>query len=206
MSGFWLPLFEYCRNGGLMMVPIVAVSLAMWSLILVKLQEIHEINRNEVEIMETVSRVRDGVGLQTAGTPLAHVVFHFMDQMTTDRRLNQDLLVSLVNRETRRLSSNIMIIYVLASVAPLLGLLGTVAGMISTFDAIAVYGTGNARAMAQGISVALITTQSGLFVSIPGLFMAGFLHRRVERIAQQLDEFRAAMMKEMNLNFHNVMG
>ncbi|MCK4379255.1 MAG: MotA/TolQ/ExbB proton channel family protein [Deltaproteobacteria bacterium] len=132
--------------------------------------------------------------------------FHFMEQMTIDRQLNQDLLTSLVNRETSRLSRNINIIYVLASIAPLLGLLGTVGGMISTFDAIAMYGTGNARAMAQGISAALITTQSGLFVSIPGLFMASFLHRRIGRIAQQLDEFRAAMMKELNLNFQQAMG
>jgi len=189
-----------------MMVPIIVVSLVMWSLILIKLQEIHEINRNDVGTLETVSRVRNGVGLQTTGTPLSHVVFHFMEQMTVDRQLNQDLLTSLVNRETSRLSRNINIIYVLASIAPLLGLLGTVGGMISTFDAIAMYGTGNARAMAQGISAALITTQSGLFVSIPGLFMASFLHRRIGRIAQQLDEFRAAMMKELNLNFHRAMG
>jgi biopolymer transport protein ExbB len=206
MSGFLFPILEYCRSGGLMMVPIIAVSLVMWSLILIKLQEIHEINRNDVEILETVSRVRNGVGLQTTGTPLSHVVFHFMEQITGDRQLNQDLLISLVNRETSRLSKNINIIYVLASIAPLLGLLGTVGGMITTFDAIAMYGTGNARAMAQGISAALITTQSGLFVSIPGLFMASFLHRRIGRIAQQLDEFRAAMMKEMNLNFHQSMG
>ena len=189
-----------------MMVPIIVVSLVMWSLILIKLQEIHEINRNDVGTLETVVRVRNGVGLQTTGTPLSHVVFHFMEQMTVDRQLNQDLLTSLVNRETSRLSRNINIIYVLASIAPLLGLLGTVGGMISTFDAIAMYGTGNARAMAQGISAALITTQSGLFVSIPGLFMASFLHRRIGRIAQQLDEFRAAMMKELNLNFHRAMG
>ncbi|MEA2109836.1 MAG: MotA/TolQ/ExbB proton channel family protein [Pseudomonadota bacterium] len=206
MNGFLFSILEYCRSGGLMMVPIIVVSLVMWSLILIKLQEIHEINRNDVGTLETVSRVQNGVGLQTIGTPLSHVVFHFMEQMTVDRQLNQDLLTSLVNRETSRLSRNINVIYVLASIAPLLGLLGTVGGMISTFDAIAMYGTGNARAMAQGISAALITTQSGLFVSIPGLFMASFLHRRIGRIAQQLDEFRAAMMKELNLNFHQAMG
>lgn len=206
MSGFLFSILEYCRSGGLMMVPIIMVSLVMWTLILIKLQEIHEINRNDVETLETVSRVQNGVGLQTTGTPLSHVVFHFMEQVTVDRQLNQDLLTSLVKRETSRLSRNINIIYVLASIAPLLGLLGTVGGMISTFDAIAMYGTGNARALAQGISTALITTQSGLFVSIPGLLMAGFLQRRVGRITQQLDEFRAAMMKEMNLNFQNASG
>lgn len=189
-----------------MMVPIVVVSLVMWSLIIIKLQEIHAVNLHEVGVLETVSKVQDGMWPRTAGTPLDHVVFHFMEQMTADNKLNQDLLISLVGRERGRLSKNINIIYVLASIAPLLGLLGTVGGMISTFDAISIYGTGNARAMAQGISAALITTQSGLFVSIPGLFMASFLHRRVGLIVHQLDEFRAAMMKEMNLNFHHASG
>lgn len=189
-----------------MMAPIIVVSLVMWTLILIKLQEIHEINRNDVGTLETVSRVKNGVGLQTSGTPLSHVVFHFMEQVSVDRQLNQDLLTSLVNRETGRLSRNINIIYVLASIAPLLGLLGTVGGMITTFDAIAMYGTGDARALAQGISTALITTQSGLFVSIPGLFMVSLLQRRVNKIVQQLDEFRAAMMKEINLNIQNASG
>ncbi|MCK5679899.1 MotA/TolQ/ExbB proton channel family protein, partial [bacterium] len=93
------------------------------------------------------------------------------------------------------LGRHINYIYALASIAPLLGLLGTVQGMISTFDAISIYGTGNPRALANGIAEALITTQSGLFVSIPGLFMAGFLRRRVLRVSQRLDEFRAGVMK-----------
>jgi len=74
------------------------------------------------------------------------------------------------------------IIGVLAAMAPLLGLLGTVTGMMATFDVISMFGTGNARAMAGGISEALVTTQTGLLVAIPGLYMHGFLVKRSEKL------------------------
>lgn len=78
------------------------------------------------------------------------------------------------------------VIGVLAKTAPLLGLLGTVLGMITTFDIISFYGTGNAKAMAGGISEALITTQTGLLVAIPGLYMSNFLKRRAQLLKQRI--------------------
>jgi biopolymer transport protein ExbB len=74
-------------------------------------------------------------------------------------------------------------------VAPLLGLLGTVSGMVKTFVVIAEFGTGNARALASGISEALITTQTGLVVAVPGLFMASFLLRRSNGLLERIDRF-----------------
>jgi biopolymer transport protein ExbB len=58
--------------------------------------------------------------------------------------------------------------------------------MIATFDVLAVFGTGNAKAMAGGISEALITTQTGLLVAIPGLYMKGFLDRRARNLKQRI--------------------
>jgi biopolymer transport protein ExbB len=80
-------------------------------------------------------------------------------------------------------------IKLLAMVSPLLGLLGTVSGMVKTFVVIAEFGTGNARALASGISEALITTQTGLVVAVPGLFMASFLLRRSNGLVERIDRF-----------------
>jgi biopolymer transport protein ExbB len=91
-------------------------------------------------------------------------------------------------RQRQSLSRHLTIIAVMAGIAPLLGLLGTVLGMIETFDVIALFGTGNAKAMAGGISVALITTQTGLLVAIPGLFLSGVLSRRARHLGVRLDE------------------
>ncbi len=191
-------ILDYFYRGGPLMVPIILISLVMWVLIILKLQSVWAVSQRDMEISEALEVVRERRLVDDFfGTPLCHVVGHFIESMSSVRRDNLALLNSLIARETERLGCNINYIYALASIAPLLGLLGTVQGMISTFDAISIYGTGNPRALANGIAEALITTQSGLFVSIPGLFMAGFLRRRIFRISQRLDEFRAGVMKEL---------
>ncbi len=191
-------IFDYFHRGGPLMVPIMLISVVMWILILLKLQSVWAVNQRDIGLVEALKVVRERCLVEDFfGTPLCHVVGHFIESMSLVRRDNLALLNSLIARETERLGRHINYIYALASIAPLLGLLGTVQGMISTFDAISIYGTGNPRAMANGIAEALITTQSGLFVSIPGLFMAGFLRRRIFRISQRLEEFRAGVMKEL---------
>ncbi|MEA1923136.1 MAG: MotA/TolQ/ExbB proton channel family protein [Pseudomonadota bacterium] len=191
-------ILDYFYRGGVLMVPIMLVSVVMWVLILLKLQSVWAVNQRDMGLVEALEVVRERRLVNDFfGTPLCHVVGHFIESMSSVRRDNLALLNSLIAQETERLGSNINYIYALASIAPLLGLLGTVQGMISTFDAISIYGTGNPRALANGIAEALITTQSGLFVSIPGLFMAGFLRRRIFRISQRLEEFRAGVMKEL---------
>lgn len=75
----------------------------------------------------------------------------------------------------------------MAAAAPLLGLLGTVTGMVSTFDVITLYGNQNPVLMADGISEALISTQSGLLVAFPLTLLKQRLDERVELLKQQLD-------------------
>jgi len=100
----------------------------------------------------------------------------------TDRHILDETVMTLVSA----LGKYLTLIGVLARVAPLLGLLGTVTGMIATFDILAAFGTGNARGLAGGISQALITTQTGLLVAIPGLYMAHFLNRRAENLKHRI--------------------
>jgi biopolymer transport protein ExbB len=88
----------------------------------------------------------------------------------------------------RDLSKFLAVIAVLAAVAPIMGLLGTVLGMIETFDVISIFGTGNAKALASGVSVALVTTQTGLLIAIPGLFLSGMLWRQQKRLKTTLEE------------------
>ena len=188
-------IFDYFYRGGPLLVPIILVSLVMWVLILLKLQRVLAVSRWDITLDEAFAAVRERRQMNFSGVPLAEVVSRFIASMSQVRADNLALLNSLVDREASRLGSQINYIYALASIAPLLGLLGTVQGMITTFDAISIYGTGNPGALANGIAEALITTQSGLFVSIPGLFMAGFLRRRTFRVTQKLEEFRAGVMK-----------
>ncbi len=89
--------------------------------------------------------------------------------------------------EMPRLERYLSTLQVLAVISPLLGLLGTVTGMINTFQVITVFGTGDPRLMSGGISEALVTTQAGLGVAIPIMLIAHFLKRRVAGVLDDMD-------------------
>ncbi len=193
-----LDIFAYLERGGPLMGPILLVSLLLWCLILFQLRQLWMVSRRDAGLPEALAAIRGEASLEKlSGTLLCRLVDRFVRIRGENRQDNAALLSALVAREEAYLGRYISYIFVLASIAPLLGLLGTVQGMISTFDVISVFGTGNPRALANGISEALITTQSGLLVSIPGLFMAGFLRRRVARLGQRLDEFKAGVLQVM---------
>ena len=85
---------------------------------------------------------------------------------------------------------------VLAAVSPLLGLLGTVTGMIETFQSITLFGTGDPKLMSGGISQALITTQLGLAVAIPLVLFHSLLTGRVNRLVEQLGKHSSELLTD----------
>ncbi|MDC1085333.1 MotA/TolQ/ExbB proton channel family protein, partial [Pseudomonadales bacterium] len=85
-----------------------------------------------------------------------------------------------------------------AAVTPLLGLLGTVIGMIKVFTAIKLEGTGNAAVLAGGISEALITTAAGLSVAIPSLFFFRFFQRRVDELVITMEQEALKLVEVLN--------
>lgn len=102
-----------------------------------------------------------------------------------------------INTEARRLNVGLTTLTVFAAVAPLLGLLGTVTGMIETFQSISLFGTGDPKLMSGGISQALITTQLGLMVAIPLLLLHSFLHGKANGMVAILEE-QGARILEIN--------
>jgi biopolymer transport protein ExbB len=93
-----------------------------------------------------------------------------------------------INTEARRLNFGLTTLTVFAAVAPLLGLLGTVTGMIETFQSISLFGTGDPKLMSSGISQAMITTQLGLVVAIPLLLAHSFLHGKANGMVALLEQ------------------
>lgn len=93
-------------------------------------------------------------------------------------------------------------IQVIAAVAPLLGLLGTVTGMIATFEVITNVGTGNPKLLSGGISEALVTTQLGLIVAIPALLLGNLLGARAERVREQLEQSALAVLNAIGAKTH----
>jgi len=108
-----------------------------------------------------------------------------------NHRLREGLTASFHSK----LSTWIGTIQVITAILPLLGLLGTVSGMIKTFEVMTVFGSGNIRGMAEGISQALITTMAGLLTALTGMYFANDLKarfdRETERLAEKLDGMEA---------------
>ena len=98
-----------------------------------------------------------------------------------------DLHRSAIRAQTVRLSSGLWLVGTLAAVLPLLGLLGTVLGMLLSFEVIQAYGTSQPRLLAGGIGQALITTQAGLWTAVPVLFFRHIISRRVRLIRNETE-------------------
>lgn len=104
-----------------------------------------------------------------------------------------DAMWRLLADHRTRLERFVGAIAVIASIAPLLGLLGTVSGMIKTFRLMTLFGAGNPAAVSSGISEALVTTELGLVVAIPALIVHALLTRRIKRYQSQLDDTAVAL-------------
>ena len=188
LGNSWYQLALYMRTGGPVMWPLAAVSLLMWLLIIERTLVLRRLYRRPMSFHEAWEHVRDGriPAAEKHGGAVALLLARFIPTRSGNPRLDRSILDETVMRLNHSFRNHLDAIGVLAAIAPLLGLLGTVTGMMATFDVLAVFGTGNAKAMAGGISEALITTETGLLVAIPGLYMKGFLDRRTGNLARRV--------------------
>jgi len=179
-------LIDYLREGGPIMFPIVGVSLWMWALIARKAFQLWSLKSRDLTLEEALAYL-PGQRVEKEG--LRSRFFILFSRIRERVTKEEEAMRIALRKEKEELEGGLRTIKTLAAIAPLLGLLGTVTGMITTFQAISLYGTGSPKALAVGISEALITTQSGLLVSIPGLFAAGVLSRRANKYYADLEEF-----------------
>jgi biopolymer transport protein ExbB len=179
------------------MVPLAAVSLLMWTLIAERLITFRRLTHRDLDIQAAVHAVQ-GSAVNHFGHGLrATLLRQFARKRTGEAELDRRILHECAVRLRPVLSRNLSVIAVLGSVAPLLGLLGTVSGMIATFNVISAIGTGNARPLAGGISEALVATEAGLLVAIPGLLLSAQLSRRATRLEHHLDQTMLVLQHHM---------
>jgi len=120
--------------------------------------------------------------------PLGRVLSAYEENRDADPEVLELKLDEAVVRESQQLDRYLWLVGVVSVVAPLLGLLGTVTGMIQTFQAITLFGAGDPKMMAGGISEALVTTMLGLVVAAPLVLLHAFLTSSRRRIMKVLSE------------------
>jgi biopolymer transport protein ExbB len=128
------------------------------------------------------------------GNPLGRVMAVYEEHRDADPETLELKLDEAVMHESARLERFIWLVKVVSVVAPLMGLLGTVTGMINTFQAITLFGAGDPKMMAGGISEALVTTMLGLTVAIPLVLLHALLASSAKRVTDVLDEQSAGLI------------
>jgi len=147
------------ESGGLVLWAILIASVVMWTLILERYVFVYLTHPKEVKTL----------------------IATWQQRADRNSWYAQQIRHGMISESTASLKQYLMSIRTLIAALPMLGLLGTVDGMIQTFDVLTVFGTGNARGMAGGISVALITTMGGLLAALSGMYFSTQLEQRVTR-------------------------
>lgn len=192
----------YLRQGGWVMGPLVLVSVVMWTLILERWRVLRRYGHGDLDVPGLLAVARGAAPPPARGGLRAALMRSFCELRSGRPRLDREILAQCRERLDRDLERRHEAIGVLAAIAPLLGLLGTVLGMIETFQVLADFGTGNARALAGGISVALVTTQTGLLIAIPGLVLSGRLRDRAEQLRLRLAETTHLLDRDLGRGDH----
>jgi biopolymer transport protein ExbB len=187
---------ERLLSGGPLVWPILLVGLIALVLILERVVFFGRVSSHTDDLTQKVSQLVSAGDFESAktaagaqrGRPTGNVLLAGLAQKDQMPEVIDHALTEAMLRELPRLQRFLTLLKVLAAVAPLLGLLGTVTGMINTFQVITVFGTGDPRLMAGGISEALVTTQLGLAVAIPALIGSSLLGRKSQRILADMEE------------------
>ncbi|MFO7596766.1 MAG: DUF3450 family protein [Desulfocurvibacter africanus] len=198
---------EWLAAGGPLVWPIILVGAVALVLVVERFFSLGRIRANSdrdmASILEMVSRSAwkecRGFCEKRSRLPTCRIIRHTLEYVGSSREIIENAFQEALLKEAPALERFLPTLSVLAAVAPLLGLLGTVTGMINTFQVITLYGTGDPRMMSGGISEALITTQVGLAVAVPIIILHHVLDRRVDRILGDMEEkgasFSVALMK-----------
>ncbi len=130
-------------------------------------------------------------------TSLSMVMFAVLNKATESRETAEKSLQEALLREQPKLERRMGLLAAMGSIAPLLGLLGTVTGIITLFTVITEVGTNDARVLAGGISEALVTTETGLIIAIPVMILHGLLSEKIEKVTSELYVQSTALLNKI---------
>src|SRR4030095_4610611 len=197
-------MFEIVKSGGPVMVPIILCSIVAVAIII---ERSWTLRQQRVVPIELTDKVWQWVENRTLSdkqiraleqhSPLGRILAVGISNRHRDRAVMIEAIEDAGRHVTHDLERYLGMLGTIAAVSPLLGLLGTVVGMIRTFRAITVAGVGDPTAMAGGIAEALITTAAGLIIAVPALMAYRYLRGRVDSLVIQMEKESVKLVQEI---------
>ncbi len=194
-------MYDFVVKGGVLMIPIALCSIIALAIFLERLWtlrrsrviprdfliEIEDLIRRE-KIPEAVTRCRKD------NSSMANIIVAGIRNFGKRREIVKESIEEIGRREAATLERYINVVGTIAAISPLLGLLGTVVGMIKAFNVISIQGVGNPSSLAGGISEALITTAAGLVVAIPTFVLYRYLANKADALIVEMEEHSIRMV------------
>jgi biopolymer transport protein ExbB len=198
-------VFELVAAGGWLMAPIIACSIIAFAIIAERLwtlrikrviprQLVAQVWDQAKEKKLDVERLQD----LRSGSPLGRILAAGLMNRTSSRDIMKEAIEDTGRHVVHELERYINTLGTIAAISPLLGLLGTVIGMIKVFSAITTQGVGNPSALAGGISEALITTAAGMVVAIPTLMAYRYFRGKVNMLVIRMEQQALRMVEVLH--------
>ncbi|MGR8940148.1 MAG: MotA/TolQ/ExbB proton channel family protein [Gammaproteobacteria bacterium] len=198
-------MFEIIKSGGWMMWPLMICSIGAMAIIA---ERFWTLRRNKIMPDDLVSQVwklyrdnhLDDMTLRRLKTssPLGHIIASGVINGEHGREVMKEAIEEAGRKVAHDLERFLNALGTISEISPLMGLLGTVLGMIQVFSAIVAHGVGDPTHLAEGISVALITTATGLTVAIPSLMFHRYFERLVDEYVVNMEEEAIKLIEIMH--------
>lgn len=198
-------LLEHIGKGGPVMYPILAMAALAFLVALykwVRLAMVRKPSQKRIQVLLDAVARRDVQAAREKARaikgPIGEMLATGVEHLREPRELIEEVMYEKVLTTRLKLNRLLPFIAISASAAPLLGLLGTVTGIINTFKLITVFGSGDVKMLSGGISEALITTKFGLIVAIPSLLLYAFLSRKARGLVSQMEKAAVALANQVS--------
>ncbi len=196
-------MFEFLSKGGVLVIPILFCSVLALAIFSERIIRFARMRSRGAGLAEKVAGLllngSEQEALKSAGesdSPMGRILVQAIDARNLDREMLETVIVNTTDEEVRSLSSGIQALATIGNIAPLLGLLGTVIGMIKAFMVIQqMGGKVNAAVLAGGIWEAMLTTALGLAVALPVMVAHSYLTARVDKYEARLQSGSVVFMK-----------
>lgn len=197
-------LMDWFKKGGIVMYPLLLAAVFALLLCLERFLVLMYRGRVGKRFMKKVYALLKDYRFDDAaklclkkGTSLSMVLYAVIIKARESRDSAEKSLQEALLREQPKLDRRMRLLAAIGSIAPLLGLLGTVTGIITLFTVITEVGTNDARVLAGGISEALVTTEAGLVIAIPVMILHGLLSEKIERVTSEIYAQSTAMLNRL---------
>lgn len=191
-------------KGGPVMIPLTLLSVLGVAVVIEKVLSLRAEKVLQREIIGCIESVRSPADIPMAikicqryDGPFANIIRTGLEMSGSAPIVVRQTMEDVGRREVRRLSRFLVVLETVAAASPLLGLLGTVFGMIEVFSVISIAGVGQAGLLSGGIAEALITTAYGLSIGIPALIAFNFFDSRVDGMVNKIEGYSHVLIKNL---------